>query len=44
MCPVIHFEKGSTSFPGMCYLIDFTDTALTACNFVRKPKLMSSLF
>ena len=32
----------SASFPGMCYLIDFIDTAYTACNFMKKMTLLSS--
>ena len=36
--------KDSTSFPEMFYLIDFIDTAHTACNFLKRAKLMSPLF
>ena len=32
-----------TSFPGMCYLIDFINTACTACKIIRKTKLYTLL-
>ena len=38
------FCEDSTSFPGICYLIDFIDTASTVNNFVRKTKLISAFF
>ena len=37
----IHFLD-SIWFPGMCYLIDFVDTAPTVRNFIRRSKLISS--
>ena len=42
LCDV--FYKDSTSFPGMFYVIDFIDTAHTACDFPRRKKLMPPLF
>ena len=38
------FCEDSTSFPGICYLIDFIDTPSTVNNFVRKTKLISAFF
>ena len=38
------FCKNSASFPVMCYLIDFIDTAHTVRNFIRRTKLISSFF
>ena len=38
------FNEDSTSFPGICYLVDFIDTAHTVRNFVRRTKLISSFF
>ena len=32
-----------TSFPGMCYLIDFINTACTTCKIIRKKKLYTLL-
>ena len=34
------FCEDSTSFPGICYLADFIDTAHTIHNFVRRTKLI----
>ena len=36
--------KDSTSFQGICYLVDFIDTAHTVRNFVGRTKLISSFF
>ena len=38
------FCKDSTSFPGICHLVCFIDTAHTVHNFVRTTKLISSFF
>ena len=38
------FCKNWASFPVMCYLIDFIDTAHTVHNFLRRTKLVSSFF
>ena len=37
------FYEDPTSFPGICYLVDFIDTAHTVRNFVRRTKLIFSL-
>ena len=33
------FCEDLTSFPGLCYLADFIDTAHTIHNFIRRTKL-----
>ena len=38
------FCEDSTSFTGICYLIDFIGAARTVNNFVRKTKLISAFF
>ena len=38
------FCEDSTSFTGICYLIDFIGTARTVNNFVRKTKLIAGFF
>ena len=38
------FCEDSASFPGICYLADFIDTARTIHNFVRRTKLISFFF
>ena len=41
---ITSFCKNSTSFPRMFYLIDFADTARNARTFLRRAKLISSVF
>ena len=38
------FSEDSSSFSGMCYFIDFIDTARTVRNFAGRTKLISSVF
>ena len=38
------FYEDSTLFPGICYAVDFIDTAHTVRNFVSRTKLISSFF
>ena len=38
------FYEDSASFPGICYLVDFIDTAHTVRNLLRSIKLISSFF
>ena len=38
------FSEDSTSFPGMCYFIDYWHSARTVRNFARRAKLISSVF
>ena len=38
------FCEDSTSFPGICYLADFIDTAYTTHNLVRRTKLIPFFF
>ena len=38
------FCEDSTSFPGICYLADFIDTAHTTHNLVRRTKLIPFFF
>ena len=38
------FYEDSTLFPGICYVVDFVDTALTVHNFVSRTKIIPSFF
>ena len=38
------FRENSASFPVMCYLTDFIDTAFTILNFIRRTKVVPSFF